>query len=160
MLLAIHPGSPCWSNPLAVLQKNDFHNKAWAWWCDFEKRSITFGYFVLPAITMGSLLLNNSPSDLQNYVFHNKPWKCCFEQPSVTFCYFALTAASKGSLLLDNTPSVSLKQNICVHLRKCIFEQHSVTLRILTSNYPGKVWLWLFWRPRVSQSRRIDNNIS
>jgi len=53
-------------------------------WGDFEKLSITFAYFVLPAITMGSLLLNNSPSDLLKYSFLGKLRKCGFEQQSVT----------------------------------------------------------------------------
>ena len=178
MLLAIHPRSPFWSNPLAVFQKSDMHNKARR--CDFEKPSITFVYFVLPAITMGSLLLNNSPWDLQKYVFRNNLRKCVFEQPSITFRCFVLPAVSKGSLVLNNTPLVLHKPCGCKHLWKCISEQHSVTLRMLTnyhvkldfdfsdgqqyhnrgmsiSNYLHKIDFWTLHWSTVSQCRRADD---
>ena len=154
MLLAFRLGSLLWSNAPSVLQNPDFHIKPWK--CDFEKYSLTFCYFVLLVITLVSLLLNNSPSDLQT--------------------------TSRGSVVLNNARSLfatlrwqplprevyfwttlqqfCIKVNICMHLTKCIFEHHSVTLRILTSNYPGQIGLWLFWRPSVSQSRHVDNKIS
>ena len=149
---------------------------------DFEATLYQFCQNMILTSSHTNVILKNPPSLFATLCYWQSPWEVYFWTTVHQICRIMFSTTSRGSVVLNNTPSLfvtlrwqllprevyfwitlhkfCIKINICAHLWKCIFEQHSVTLRMLTSNHPGQIGLWLFWRPTVSQSRRVDNKIS
>ena len=95
-----------------------------------------FLVFVSQPLSNPPLLLNNTPSLLQNCEFLKIMRNLVFGKHSVTFCYSYQVTVFRGSLLWSNTPSLLLTFHFSQKSQKCAFDEHSVT-------FP-----W-FWQPTV-----------